>query len=173
MKEQLGFANRCQFRNGFHFDDDLLLDQDVDAVGAIDLHRTVLNRHFALGFHRQPRHAEFVEQAGHINRLQQAWTQDPVNLDRSADYAPGQGVELRECRRAHAPERARIVPPQKLLQSSVDSRVSQRRRPRICNVVAACASKKLQGSKPDAQPTRFRELCELCVEYRELCVEFP
>ena len=79
--------------DGFHFDDDLSLDEQVDPISLIQMDFFVDEREGLLPLVGEPTLCQFVGETGLIGRFEQAWPQVPVYVDRCADDLAGELVQ--------------------------------------------------------------------------------
>ena len=86
--KQLGAVNRNQSLDGFHFYNQPPLDQQVDAIRAVHAHILVPKRDLFLLYPRKPAERQLVGKARLVTRLQEAWTECSVHLDRRTDDLP-------------------------------------------------------------------------------------
>lgn len=96
--------------NAFHFDKDILFDNEVDAEGTVQWFIFVNDGQRDLPFELQMRRPELPGQAGLIDGLQQSGSCVSVHLDCASDDAFGDALESRKhgCANCKDPATAQI-----------------------------------------------------------------
>ena len=84
--QQLSFVNSLDRFDAFEFDDQSILDQNVNSIAAIELNVFVLHRSWILNLERDSISTEFVRQTLLVCGFQQSRSQESVNLDRTTDH---------------------------------------------------------------------------------------
>src|SRR5690606_4221528 len=83
--EKLGLMNWQQLLDSLDLDDGGLVDNEVEAVGAVDLQASILDRQRSLRHHHVSGQPQFMGKTDFVRGFQQARAERLVNLDRSAD----------------------------------------------------------------------------------------
>tara|TARA_A100000171_G_scaffold52568_1_gene71627 strand:+ start:2550 stop:3029 length:480 start_codon:yes stop_codon:yes gene_type:complete len=85
VEEQLGFVDVCQLSDGLEFDDDGVLDEQIDAL-AFDDGVFVDDGDLDLGLGVDVSEVEFVQQCLLVDGFEQARSEFSVDLDRGTDH---------------------------------------------------------------------------------------
>src|SRR5712691_10542078 len=86
--------NRQQRRDGLHFDNDEILDDEIDVVARIEWHSFVEDWNTSLNDEAQLSRRELKAETWHVDRFQQPGSQRAVHLNRAAK---NQTCDVVEC----------------------------------------------------------------------------
>jgi hypothetical protein len=86
IRQQHRVMNWCKILDRLKFDDDPVINQKIDAITTIEFHISVDQRKRFLTLKRDSTMLEIVRQTFFVCRLQQARSQDAMDLNRSANY---------------------------------------------------------------------------------------
>ena len=81
----MGFVNALDFVDTFQFDDQLVLDENVDSVSTIEPNILVLNRQSRLELKGDSVASQFMGQALFVGRFKQSQPEVPVDFDSTTD----------------------------------------------------------------------------------------
>jgi hypothetical protein len=85
VSQDNGFVNRTEALDRFQFDDDAILDQQIQAESAVEFDRFVHERHGFLLFKADAAEGQFVAKALFVRGFEKARAEELVNLDGGAN----------------------------------------------------------------------------------------
>src|SRR5215469_7338628 len=79
VRKDLGLMDRGERVYGFQFNNDEILDEQIDPISEIQLHAIVINRQTDLSFRPKTGLRQFVLQASLIGAFKESWSQICMN----------------------------------------------------------------------------------------------
>jgi len=79
--QELGLVNRHQFLNGFQFQNDFVLHEEIDLVATVQLQTFIFDRQVHLSLEAQPAKMKLVAQALFVCRFQKTGAKMTMDLD--------------------------------------------------------------------------------------------
>jgi hypothetical protein len=102
VRDHLRLVHRQQFLHAFHFDDEALLDDEIDPIRVRKLHAFIHDRQAHLVLNMQTTRGQLVEQAGTNGAFKHPRAERAVNLQGTADNSMARFV------RSHVRSIARV-----------------------------------------------------------------
>jgi hypothetical protein len=88
VRQKLRFVDGKQRLYAFQFDDDRVLDEDVDSESALDRNAGVRDRHLHFNLDAQAGVTELVDETRGVRRFEQSWAKCGMHFHRALDDPP-------------------------------------------------------------------------------------
>jgi len=95
VRQKLRLVNGMKAISTFQFDNNRLLNQQIETVTEVDGSSIVNDRQHNLIPNLQSLLSQLMNQARLISTLQQSWTEEGMNLHGSGDDNPGKEIDAR------------------------------------------------------------------------------
>jgi hypothetical protein len=83
-----------EFRHGLEFEDELVFDDEIESVAAIEFHAFVDKGHVALTFEAEAGLGKFVGESFFVGGFEEARADLAMDFHAEADYTVGQFIQL-------------------------------------------------------------------------------
>jgi hypothetical protein len=94
VAQKLGFVDRMHFLDGFDFDQEAVLDEQVESQFFDEHEAFVINLDLVLLLDGEAAQFQLATQSFFVDAFQQAWTEDAVDFDAGADHLAAEFLSL-------------------------------------------------------------------------------